>query len=126
MGFYTKFSETDLLEAYKNQIDYQGEANAEILIEIEKRGSFEDFNLKLKNKQYIAEERNRVIREIHSNYMKFLSKEECSALINSEIISENEKQLLIEQKYAQISYNVENLKIDPKTIKNSILGTIIS
>lgn len=126
MGFYTKFSEKDLLEAYKNQIHYQGEVNKEILSEINKRGTLEDFLLKINAKQYIADERNRIIREIHANYMNLISKEDCSVLINSDIISENEKQLLIEQKYAQISYHVENLKVDRKTIINSIIGTFVS
>lgn len=34
MGFYSNFSEQDLIISYKNQIDHQGKANKEILEEI--------------------------------------------------------------------------------------------
>lgn len=126
MGFYTKFSEKDLLEAYKNQIDYQGEANDEILSEIKSRSNLDDFLIKVKNKQSILEERNRIIREIHGHYMNFRSKEECSQLIHSNLISQEEKLLLIKNKYSQISFHVEDLKVDRKTIIKSFTGTIVS
>ena len=69
MGFYTKFSEQDLIESYKNQIDYQGKPSNELLEEIKKRGSLEDFQLKVEDQKKTLDERNRIIREIHQHYM---------------------------------------------------------
>ena len=33
MGFYSKFTEQDLIESYKNQIDYQDNATKELIDE---------------------------------------------------------------------------------------------
>ncbi|MCQ9636503.1 hypothetical protein MP477_16230 [Chryseobacterium sp. WG23] len=52
MGFYSKFSEQDLIESYKNQIDHQGKPDKEIIDEIVSRGTLEDFQNKIKAQNY--------------------------------------------------------------------------
>lgn len=126
MGFYTKFSEEDLIESYKNQIDYQGKPSNELLDEITKRGSLQDFQLKIENQKMILDERNRIIREIHWHCMNKFSKQECLSQIDSEIYAKKEIWLMIIEKYNQINGNIENLKVDSDTILFSILGILVS
>ncbi len=126
MGFYTKFSEQDLIESYKNQIDYQGKPSNELLEEIKKRGSLEDFQLKVEDQKKTLDERNRIIREIHQHYMNKSPELECLRQIDSDIYTKKEIHLMIHQKYGHISKNVENLKVDSDTILFSILGIMVS
>jgi hypothetical protein len=126
MGFYTKFSEQDLIESYKNQIDYQGKASNELLEEITKRESLEDFQLKIENQKNLLDENNRIIREIHRHCMNKTSEQECLSLIDSDIYTKKEIKLMIQEKYEHINRNVENLKVDSDTILFSLLGIMVS
>jgi len=126
MGFYSNFSEQDLIESYKNLIDYQGKPSEEILEEISKRGSIDDFVNKIENQKLILDERNKIIREIHQYYLNKSSKEETLLLLKSDLLSTSEIRVLVEEKYADIHYRTENLKIDSSTIISSIIGAIIA
>jgi len=53
MNFYSKFTEQDLIESYKNQIDYQGKVTPELLEEISSRGSLKDFQDKIDRQKNI-------------------------------------------------------------------------
>lgn len=126
MGFYSKFSEQDLIEYYKNQIDYQGKATKEIIEEIRNRGSLEDFQRNIENQQLILNERNRIIREIHQHYMDKRSQNECFALITSDLVSEEDIKKLIVIKYTHIHQNIENLKTDSKTWIYGFFGALVA
>jgi len=126
MNFYSKFTEQDLIESYKNQIDYQGKVTPELLEEISSRGSLKDFQDKIDRQKNILTERNRIIREIHQHYLNKSSKEKCFSSLYSEIISEKEIKHLVYIKYEQIQLNNENLKIDSNTIVRSIAGVFIA
>ncbi|KIC65036.1 hypothetical protein [Chryseobacterium taiwanense] len=126
MGFYSKFSDQDLIESYNNQIDYQGKATKELLEEITSRGSIKDFQTKIENQKTLLNERNRIIREIHQHYLNKSSKQECFSLISSELISKKEIQILVETKYTHIQQNIENLIVDSDTILKSFVGIIVS
>ena len=126
MNFYRKFTEQDLIESYKNQIDYQGKVTPELLEEISSRGSLKDFQAKIDNQKNILAERNRIIREIHQHFLNKSSKEECFSSLHSEIISRKEIKGLVYMKYEHIHSNIENLKIDSNTIVRSIAGIFIS
>lgn len=126
MGFYSNFSEKDLIESYTNQIDYQGKADKEILAEILSRGSLEKFQAKINIQNSILNEQNRVIREIHGHYMNKLSKQECLQLIHSDLLTDKTINFLVETKYNQIHKNVENLKVDSETVIKVIFGTFVS
>lgn len=125
MGFYTKFSEEDLIASYTNQIDYQGKPDQEIVEEILRRGSLEDFHTKIRIQNHFQEEQNRVIREIHGHYMNKLSKQECLLLIDSSLPQETIK-YLVDIKYDQIHRSIENLKVDSNTLMYSFMGTIVA
>lgn len=126
MGFYSNFSEKDLIESYTNQIDYQGKADQEILEEILSRGSLENFCSKIKAKKLFLDEQNRIIREIHAHYMNKLSKQECLSLLSSDLLSDKTIGVLVDIKYEQIHRNVENLKVDSDTLIYSFIGTIVA
>lgn len=126
MNFYRKFTEQDLIESYKNQIDYQGKVAPELLDEISSRGSLKDFKAKIDNQKNILAERNRIIREIHQHYLNKSSKEECFSSLHSEIISKKEIKYLIYIKYEQIHLNSENLRIDLNTVVKSFAGIFIA
>lgn len=125
MGFYTKFSEEDLIASYTNQIDYQGKPDQEIVEEILRRGSLQDFQTKIKTRNFIHDEQNRIIREIHGHYMNKLSKQECLLLIDSSLPQEIIKRL-VDIKYDQIHRSIENLKVDSNTLMYSFMGTIVA
>jgi len=126
MGFYSKFSEQDLIESYKNQIDHQGKPDKEIIDEIVSSGTLEDFQNKIKAQNLFLNEQNRLIREIHGHYMNKLSKQECLSLLSSDLLSNKTIGILVDTKYNQIHHKVENLKVDSDTLMHSFLGTIIT
>lgn len=126
MSFYSKFSEKDLIESYKNQLDYQGKASQELLDEISKRGGINDFELIIENQKKLQNERNRIIREIHQHYMNKSSPQECLALISSDLLSEKDLEELVNIKYAHIHQNIENLKVDSIIILKSFYAVLIS
>lgn len=126
MGFYSNFSEKDLIESYTNQIDYQGKADQEILEEILSRGSLDDFLFKIKTEKLLLDEQNRIVREIHGHYMGKLSKQECLSLLSSDLLSDKTIEVLVEIKYKQIHQNIENLKVDSDTLMYSFIGTIVA
>jgi hypothetical protein len=126
VSFYSKFSEKDLIESYKNQLDYQGKASQELLDEIMKRGSLEEFQDTIENQNKICNERNRIIREIHQHYMNKSSQQECLALITSDLLSQKDLEELVNIKYAHIHQNIENLKVDSIIILKSFYAVLIS
>jgi hypothetical protein len=126
MSFYSKFSEQDLIESYKNQVDYQGKPSKELLEEISKRDTLENFKAKIENQKVILNERNRIIREIHQHYFNKFSKNESLSLLSSDLISRQEIINLVEEKYTDIHLNVENLNVDSDTILKSFVGVIIA
>ncbi|MGU3374118.1 hypothetical protein [Chryseobacterium sp. M5A1_1a] len=126
MGFYTKFSEQDLIESYTNQIDHQGKPDKEIIAEILNRGSLEDFQNKIKAQNLFLNEQNRLIREIHEHYMDKLSQQECLSLLSSDLLSDKTIGILVNIKYNQIHRNVENLKVDSDTLFYSFIGTVVA
>lgn len=56
MGFYSKFTEQDLIDSYKNQIDYQGNATKELIDEISSRFPLEEYINKVNNQKVILDE----------------------------------------------------------------------
>lgn len=126
MSFYSKFSENDLIESYKNQLDYQGKPSDELLEEILKRGSIDEFIKKINTQKLILNERNRIIREIHQHYLNKSSKQEVLLILNSDLLSRQEITILVEEKYTDIHFRIENSKVDSDTIISSFIGTIIA
>ncbi|MFY7816568.1 MAG: hypothetical protein ACOVRK_15415 [Chryseobacterium taeanense] len=126
MSFYSKFSEKDVIESYKNQIDYQGKASQDLLEEISRRDSVENFMLKIENQKKLQDERNRLIREIHQHYMTKYSKQECFSLIKSDLLSEKEMEELVNIKYAHIHKNIENLNVDSITLLKAFYAILTS
>jgi ABC-type multidrug transport system fused ATPase/permease subunit len=126
MSFYSKFSEKDLIESYKNQIDYQGKASQDLVEEISRRDSMENFMLKIESQKKLQDERNRLIREIHQHYMAKYSKQECFSLIKSDLLSEKEMEELVNIKYAHIHKNIENLKVDSITLLKAFYAILTS
>lgn len=126
MGFYSKFTEQDLIESYKNQIDYQGKATQELLDEIQSRGTLEEFNKKIDNEKKYLEETNRIIRLIHQNYMSRVPMKECMTSIESHLLTQKDIKILTLEKYSQIQNKETNLKVDSDTILMSILGVTIA
>lgn len=126
MGFYSKFSGQDLIESYKNQLDYQGEASQELLDEIERRGSLESFKAEINNQAIRLNECNRIIKEIHNHYRLKTPKDEVSITIESNIFSQKEIEIIVNEKYDIIHKTTENLNTDHETILKSFIGLMIS
>lgn len=126
MSFYSKFSEKDLIESYKNQLDYQGKASQELLDEISKRGNINDFELIIEDQKKLQNERNRLIREIHQHYMDKCSQQECLALIRSDLLSQKDLEELVSIKYMHIHKKIENLKVDSVTLLKTFYAVLIS
>lgn len=126
MGFYSKFTEQDLIESYKNQIDYQGNSTKELIYEISSRFPLEEFINKVNNQKVILDETNRIIREIHENYTNRVSMEECITSIESNLLTRKDIKILTLEKYTQIHNKKVNLEVDSDTILKNILGVTIS
>lgn len=96
---YTKFSESELIEAYLTMVDYSGKANSEMLQEIENRGGLDKFLETIKQKEINKRESDRVLNLIIQYNKEGLTFEEINQKIVSEIWTEQHLNAFIENRY---------------------------
>lgn len=123
---YTKFSESELIEAYSTMIDYSGKANSEMLQEIENRGGLDKFLETIKQKEINKRESDRVLNLIILYNKEGLTFEEINQKIVSEIWTEQHLHAFIENRYVRHQLYLNDKSVDREVISGSILGILIA
>ncbi len=119
---YEQYSDEELYNVYVNRNDYSEQAQRAIDVVIINKGGLEVITSRLKQKQIIVNERERIKLEttqlaVNGTNILFLKK-----LITSYILNPKEVNEIIEQRFAQISLEQEDKKIKPQTIFGSVIG----
>ncbi|MBW4362463.1 hypothetical protein [Flavobacterium taihuense] len=122
---YKKFSDEDLKEAYSTMMDYSGKANSELLTEIESRGGLEKFLRQIEIQKINQTEIGRITKEIRLLNSNGLDKNAIKDSLQSDILSKDELDYLIEQKLVEHQAIIADRTITSKTIFRSILGMIL-
>ena len=121
---YKKYSDEELIEVYSSMIDYSGELSKEMLNEIESRGGLEIFKKKILKNNILAQEINRISKEVYSLTSNETNIEFIKKFITSDILTENELNELVEKKFFSYELINKNKTINSKIIFSSFVAAI--
>jgi len=125
---YKKYSDKEILESYTTMMDYSGKADKDILLEIESRGGIDTLKVRIKEADKIPNEIKRIGKEFFKIQQENpnLNVDDIKNLITSELVSEKEKNQVIDLNYRNFSKLKKDEKITTRTIIGSIIGSLIS
>ena len=122
---YENYTDEELYLAHKNIHDYSTEAQEALFIAIDKRGGLKYILDKSKQKQVFKKEEHRIYQEIKKLYTADTHLDFLKTIIKSEILSPDETELIIEEKYNEIKKDQEDIRIKPRTIFGCIIGGVL-
>jgi hypothetical protein len=122
---YKKYSDEDLKEAYSTMMDYSGKANSEILTEIESRGGLGKFLKQIEIQRINQTEIGRITKEVRLLNSNGLDKNAIKDSVQSDILSKDELEHLIERKLVEHKAIIADRTITSKTIFGSVFGIIL-
>ena len=122
---YKKYTDEELIEVYTSMIEYSGKANTEVLHEIELRGGLDNFKRRIEQKAIIEQEKSRISKEIFSLTSTATDAEFIKSLVTSDILSKEQVDELVENKFASFQAFNKNRQINSKTIIGSIIGIVV-
>jgi superoxide dismutase len=126
---YKKYSDEELLEIHSTNADYSNEANTALDEVIEAKGGMEALLKRLEQKNIVPNEIKRISKEINSlgdatNDATFLK-----TVIKSNILTDEELNKIIDEKFAIYEANKKDKTITSKTIvvgaASSILASVV-
>lgn len=121
---YKKYTDEELIEVYTSMIEYSGKANTEVLQEIELRGGLDNFKKQIEYKAIIEQEKNRISKEIFSLTSTATDAEFIKSIVTSDILTKDQVDELVENKFASFQAFNKNRQINSKTIIRSIIGIV--
>src|SRR4051794_25312983 len=123
---YSASTDEELYKMYVTIDDYTGEAKEAIDLEIQRRGGIDVLKNNVRQKQEIINEEIRIQEEAGKLYFSGSDAGLIKKMINSDILTREQVEELIDNKIIQIQYSVEDQKIKPRTIFGSIIGGTIA
>lgn len=125
MGFYTKYSDTEILESYKEMLDHNGEIDTPLLEEINKRGGIEKFQLLMNKATLIKKEQIRISKEIKELQAAGVDLEFIRKMVSSSLLSPTALDNLITERFNMFAADAYENKIDIHTILGALTGFAI-
>ena len=122
---YKNYSDEELIEAYTSMIEYSGKPNKDMLAAIEERGGLKNFLKSLETKKAIEEETEKLKKEIFAHCRSGSDPSFMKKTIDSEILSRQQLEQLIDTKFIEYKKILENRAITSRTIVGSMGGIII-
>ena len=123
---YEAYSDEELFKMSITIGDYTQEAQDAFNIAINKRGGIEEVKNRLRQKQSIVNEENRILSETSKLYSIDSNPEFLNKMITSDILSKERVQELVQIGIKNSIVKQEDEKIKPKTIFGSLIGGIIA
>lgn len=123
---YEKFSDEELIEAYKSMIAYSGEPNKEMLDIIVQRGGMDAFKRKMEEVKTIEAEKKRIAQEVFSLCGPGADVELVKKLITSDIIAKKELDEFVGFKFFEFQSILQDKAITKKTIAGSLIGGLVA
>lgn len=124
--FYNKLKDKDLLESYTTAMDYSGKADKNLIAEIKNRGGIEKLKGIVNAQNIIPNEIKRLNKLIIDFYNQGKTPIEAKSEIESEILSQDEKNKLIDNGYQNLEKNKKDISINTRTIIGSVVGFLIA
>jgi hypothetical protein len=119
---YEKYSAEELYHAYTTQEDYSDKAKEALKIAINNQGGIESITNKLRQKQLTENEIVRIKEETSKLSVPGTEVGFLQSLIKSDTLTEEEKNIIIAEKFGEKKLEQEDQKIKPRTIWGSIRG----
>lgn len=113
---YTSFSDEQLLEAYHNIGDYTIEAKEALTLIIKNRGGIENLLTKERLQNEVFLETERIKQQVRRLRTPVVDLEFLNKMIKSEILEESQKEFIIGQAFEEITQELEDKKIKPRTL----------
>ncbi|MDB5200647.1 MAG: hypothetical protein JWQ27_56 [Ferruginibacter sp.] len=122
---YQKYSDRDLVDAYKNMMDYSGKISPDLAVEIDNRGGLEKFIRAIENQSALDKELHRIRYEVFSLTTPETNLAFVRKLIASDVLSPGELDGIVETYYTEKSARDADRQITTKSIVGTLIGIMI-
>jgi len=122
---YSKYSDSELMNVYKNKSGYTEDARKALEIVIENKGGFNTLKERYNELIKKEEEKRRLHRKANQLYKKGNTKNDINSIIHSEILSTEEIQEITDLVSSRIEAEKKDVEIKTSTYIGSILGGIL-
>jgi hypothetical protein len=123
---YEQYSDDELFEVNSNIEDYSPEAKEALYIVLANKGGLEKIEKKIADKKIISDEIIRIKVETSKLSSKETNAEFIKTLVSSNILSKDDVDKIIDEKFGQFEAHVKDTTIDSKTIVQALIGTVIA
>ncbi|MDH7460728.1 hypothetical protein QEG73_05540 [Chitinophagaceae bacterium 26-R-25] len=123
---YRKYSDKDLLESYSTALDYSGNANDELLKEIDSRGGIDQVKKNVSQQNVIPNEIKRINQLVFVLYKSGGDTNKIKSSVTSDILTADQLNNTIEKAIIAADKYIKNHSINAKTILGSLIGMSVS
>ncbi len=123
---YEKFSDEELIEAYKSMLAYSGEPSKEMQDAIEKRGGMDVFKHEMEIHKMFQDEKKRISHEVFALCGPGADVELVKKLVSSSLLSKEELDVFVEDKFVAYQAELKNKMVTKQTVWRSVIGGIVS
>lgn len=123
---YETYTDEELYEIYLNQEGYSDEARKALEIVLEKKDGLDSLLKRLEEKSIVEKEIRRIKKETSQLGSKGIDSAFIKSTTTSEILSSEKISEIIDNKYAEVEHELNDKKVNPKTIVGSIIGGLVA
>jgi hypothetical protein len=123
---YEEYTDEQLYHVHSNPGDYSPEAQEALQIVIDKKGGLDKLTHRVKNRNQITNEINRIGAETAQMLRKDIDIDFIRTMMTSPILPAEKVQVIIDNVFAEVDKEKEDKKIKPRTIFGGLLATILA
>ncbi|MEP6845374.1 MAG: hypothetical protein ABI861_05200 [Panacibacter sp.] len=123
---YEKYSDEELFAVLSNIDSYSEEAKKSLNIVIANKGGMQNLQERMQENKLIDDEVYRIISEVTSLKNKNAEIYQIRQSVNSNILSKEKVNEIIEDTFSHLELEQEDRKIKPSTIGGSLFGGIVA
>jgi hypothetical protein len=123
---YEDYTDEELIDIHHKMADYSQEAQEALKIVIQNKGGQEELEKRLEEKQILANEVGRIAKETAEFGSKGIDASFIKKMTNSDILSPEAVDQIIDNQYSVVQLELEDKKIKPRTVFGSLIGGMIA
>jgi hypothetical protein len=123
---FKKYTDKDLLESYSSAFAYSGNADNDLVSEIDSRGGIDQIKKNVTEQNIVLDEKTRIYELVFSLYKNNPDPNTIKASITSDILSTEQLKKSIEMAIECAEKYSKDTSVNSRTIIGSIIGMIIS
>jgi hypothetical protein len=123
---YEDYTDEELIDIHHKMADYSQEAQEALKIVIQNKGGLEALVKRLEEKQILANEVGRIAKETAEFGSKGIDVSFIKKMTNSDILSAEAVDQIIDNQYSVVQLELEDKKIKPRTVFGSLIGGAIA